>query len=484
MKKLLLSTMAATCILANETELQTLKNQMEQMSQMMKTMQEKINALETAKPAQTVQTTQSSDSAPSTTLASPALIRDFMPSSGVQAASNLGLSVVIDGSFVTRSKSDEELAHLGLPGISDSLIGEHMHEGQDHATYDAQNGFNLNYVELGMNATVDPYLDATAFLHYFDGGVEIEEAYFTSRNLPYNLRARGGKFLSDFGRQNNQHHHAWQFSDMPLVYEAFLGNHGIQEIGAQLQWIAPTDNYLMFGIEALQGKNEVMFGHEAIGDPYNGESTLSASADEPALYVGYIKTSADIGDTTILAGASYAHGESRIDHLGDDEDPHAISGTSELYGLDLTVKHFFDSYSSLTWQSEWLYRDMDGTQFANVDTDADDVLDTITSNGLRKKQAGYYTQLVYAPDQSWRMGLKYDNIYKNDVSEDGNNQNMPVNMDQYTAMVEYHTSEFARYRLQYAHSNALFNEDGQRQNLDSLIFSVNIALGRHNAHPF
>ena len=104
---------------------------------------------------------------------------------------------------------------------------------------------------------------------------------------------------------------------------------------------------------------------------------------------------------------------------------------------------------------------------------------------LRKQQAGYYTQLVYAPDQSWRMGLKYDNIYKNDVIVEGANENKPKNMDQYTAMIEYHSSEFARYRLQYSHSNALFNEAGdQRQNLDSLIFSVNIALGRHNAHPF
>lgn len=474
MKKLLLSAMAAASLMANETELQSLKDQMEQMSKMMKTMQEKINTLETAK---------SSNSLPSTTQASPDLIRDFMPSSSLQSASNLGLSVIIDSSFVSRSKSDEELAHLGLPGIAHSLIGEHLHEGQKHATYDAQNGFNLNYFELGVNSTVDPSLDATAFLHFFEGGVEIEEAYFTSRNLPYNLRARGGKFLSDFGRQNNQHHHAWSFSDMPLVYETFLGNHGIQEIGVQLQWIAPTENYLMFGIEALQGKNEVMFGHSAIANPHNGEETLATSTNQPSLYVGYVKTSVDIGDTTILAGTSMAYGKTRLNHF-EDEEPYAMSGTSKLYGLDLTLKHNFDSYSSLTWQSEWLYRDMDGIQTIDLDNDLTTTGD-LESQSTRKKQAGYYTQLVYAPDQTWRMGLKYDNIYQNDVSLAGVDETQPRNMDQYTAMIEYHTSEFARYRLQYTHSNALFNEAGdQRQNLDALIFSVNIALGRHNAHPF
>jgi hypothetical protein len=60
----------------------------------------------------------------------------------------------------------------------------------------------------------------------------------------------------------------------------------------------------------------------------------------------------------------------------------------------------------------------------------------------------------------------------------------PDNLEQYSAMVEYSTSEFARYRLQYTHSDALFNEEGMRQNLDTLIFSVNIALGAHAAHAF
>lgn len=478
MKKLLLSTMAAASLIANDTELNNLKNQMEQMSQLMKTMQNKINTLETVKPAQIAQPTQvakSTDSADTFMQKSPNLIRDFMPASGIVNNSNLGLSLIVDASMVSRSKKDEELAHMGLPGIVHSLIGEGGHEGHNHATYDAQNGFNLNYAELGFTGTVDPNLDASVFLHFYDGGVEVEEAYFTSRELPYNLRLRGGKFLSDFGRQNNQHHHAWQFSDMPLVYEAFLGNHGIQEIGAQLQWIAPTPNYLMFGIEALQGKNEYMYGHKAI---VNGEDTLAKSANQPSLLVGYVKTAADIGDTTILAGASIANGKTRTNDHIDETDGHAVAAESTIYGLDLTVKHFFDSYSSLTWQSEWLYRDMKGTEFVNNGS-------SIDTESLRKQQAGYYTQLVYAPDQSWRMGLKYDNIYQNDVYADGEDQNKPRNMDQYTAIVEYHSSEFARYRLQYSHSNALFNEAGdQRQNLDSLIFSVNIALGRHNAHPF
>ncbi len=465
MKQILLSTLAAAALCANDTELQTLKAQMAQMEAMMKAMQAKIDTLESAR----------------TSPAPLAAAEEKSPSTFADAvaktASGLDISLILDASYVSRSKKDEAAQHLELPGVAHGLIGSHSHDGHDHATYNASNGFNLNYAEMAIHSTVDPYLDADVVFHFSEEGVEIEEAYLTSRDLPYNLRARGGKFLSDFGRLNNQHHHAWSFSDMPLVYEAFLGNHGINEIGAQLQWVAPTSTYLMVGIEALQGKNEAMFGNGAISNPYDAEESLAASANQPSLLVGYVKTSADIGSTTILAGASYANGKSRIDHFDDEEGPHAFAGESDLYGLDLTLKHYFDSYSSLTWQSEWLYRDMEGTQF-------NDNGSAIVSKDIRKKQAGLYTQLVYAPDANWKMGVRYDTIYKNDVIVAGLDTDKPDNLEQYSAMVEYSTSEFARYRLQYTHSDALFNEEGMRQNLDTLIFSVNIALGAHAAHAF
>ena len=455
MKKLLLSAVAAVSLTANDTELETLKAQMLQMQQMMQSMQEKINALENGKPSETLAT------APTHKPDVPSALADNVR----QTASNLGLSLILDASYVNRSKKEEAIAALGTPGFARSSITE--------SPYNPSNGFNLNYAEMAIHSTVDPYLDADAVLHFSGAGVEIEEAYFTSRDLPYNLRVRGGKFLSDFGRINNQHHHAWNFSDMPLVYQSFFGHEKLNEIGAQLQWIAPTDTYLMAGIEVLQGENLGSFGHAAITDPYNG-STLASSTKEPALTVGYLKTSADIGDTTLLAGASIARGESRINFTAADP---AFSGKNTVYGLDFTLKHYFDSYSSLSWQSEWLYRNMDGTQFT-------DNTAAIVSANATKKQAGYYTELVYAPDQTWRVGARYDSIYQNDVSENGLDQYMPSSMEQVSAMLEYHTSEFARYRLQYTHANSLFNTAWERQNLDSILFSVNLAIGKHAAHAF
>jgi outer membrane receptor protein involved in Fe transport len=386
------------------------------------------------------------------------------------------ISLITDVSYVNNSINDDEMAHLGLPGIAHGLYAEHNHGDSNAATYNAKQGFNFNYAELILSSSVDPFFSMDATFHFSEHGVEVEEAYFTTTALGYGLRFRGGKLLSNFGYINAQHQHYWDFGDMPLVYEAFLGTHGIDELGAQLQWTAPTPFYLMAGFEVLQGGNEQMFGNETVEleDVWTsvGEDYIDG-ATAPSLYVGYVKSSFDIGETAILSGLSYAQGDSLIDHSEDEEDPHVFKGDAKLYGADLVVLHAIDSYRSLKWQSEWLSRDLDGIEYTPMD-----------SANINKKQSGLYSQLIYTHDKNWRMGVRYDTIYKNDITKDGVDVDMPDDFNRYSAMIEYHTSEFARFRLQYNRNEALYDEDGLRQNLDKVILEANIAIGAHAAHAF
>ena len=393
------------------------------------------------------------------------------------------ISLIMDASYVNRDVEDDEVGHLEVPGVAHGLLGSHAHGEHAHATYNAENGFNLNYAEFVLSSSVDPYFTMDGVFHFSPDGVAIEELYFTSTALGYGLRAKGGKFQSNFGYLNEQHHHSWSFNDMALVYESFLGMHGINETGLQLQWTAPTETYLMFGAELLQGDNDQMFGNDtidltAINATANPET--AKYEDAPSMFVAYAKTSFDIEDTTILAGVSYVQGSSRIDHTEDEPaEAHAFIGDSSLYGADLVVKHYFDSYSSLTWQSEWLYRDMDGIQYSNHP-----VTTNFTTTNMTKKQAGLYTQLVYAHDKTWKFGARYDSIYQNDVEANGNDLNKPTGLDKYSAMIEYNTSEFARFRLQYNRNNALYNEDGEQQEVNTIILQANISIGAHGAHSF
>ncbi len=389
------------------------------------------------------------------------------------------ISLITDFSYVDNSVKDDELSHLGLPGIAHGLYAEHAHGSSNEATYNANQGFNFNYAELILSSSVDPFFSMDATFHFSENGVEVEEAYFTSTALGNGLRLRGGKLLSNFGYVNAQHHHYWDFGDMPLVYESFLGTHGINELGAQMQWTAPTQFYLMTGVEVLQGENEQMFGNESYKNG-EGEAIIEGST-APSLYVGYVKTSFDIDDTTIFGGLSYAQGDSMLDHSDDHEDPHVFSGDSKLYGADLVVLHTIDSYSSIKWQTEWLSREMDGTQY---NLDPNDITSIQTSPSVNKKQSGLYSQLIYTHDKNWRMGVRYDTIYQNDIREDGLDMNEVDDFNKYSAMIEYHTSEFARFRLQYNRNEAMYDEAGLRQNLDTIMLQANIAIGAHAAHSF
>lgn len=232
----------------------------------------------------------------------------------------------------------------------------------------------------------------------------------------------------------------------------------------------------MAGFEVLQGENEQMFGNATIGDV---EDPIVKGKDAPSLYVGYMKTSFDLGDTTVFGGVSYAKGVSRVDHSEDEESPHAFAGDSQLYGADLVILHSFDSYSSLKLQTEWLGRKMDGVQYA-----LDENLSVVGSPDIVKKQAGLYTQLIYAHDRNWKMGLRYDTIYQNDIEKNGVLQENPSDFKKYSAMVEYHTSEFARFRLQYNRNEALYNEEGEQQKIDTIMLQANISIGAHAAHSF
>ena len=82
------------------------------------------------------------------------------------------------------------------------------------------------------------------------------------------------------------------------------------------------------------------------------------------------------------------------------------------------------------------------------------------------------------------MGLRYDTIYQNDVTKNGVADEQPTDLDKYSAMVEYSTSEFARFRLQYNQNEALYNEDGNKESVSTIILQANISIGAHGAHSF
>lgn len=343
------------------------------------------------------------------------------------------LSLIVDMSYVHRNVTNDDLQN----NAPTSNYGDYG----TFKEFNTNNGFNLNYAELALHSNVDQAFELDGVFHFSPEGVEIEEAYFTTKAFPYNLRVKGGKFKSDFGRINSQHQHVWDFADAPLVYNGFLSPEGLNSPGVQLQWLAPTPWYMKFGLEILQSGNGGTFGNDF--EKKDGES----------LYIAYMKNSFDVEDASVLFGLSYVNGTSNI---ADENDTPIYKGNSEIYATDLSIKNYFNSYSYLNWQSEYLYRDMKSDDTA-LDSD--------------KTQSGYYTQLVYQIDENYKTGLRYEGFLKRS------------NGAKTTFDVSYKTSEFAQLRLQYSHDKA-FKQNTSDKAIDEIMFELTFAIGAHGAHSF
>ena len=442
-KTLLLSIATASVLLGSEME--ELKQQLTTQEKSIQLLKNKLESLEKVKKKSTSSFAQSA----------------FIPD----------ISLISDFSYVNNST---ETKHLNMPGLTHGHMADD--QGHSHSGLNAHEGFNLNYAELVLKSTVDPYLDLNSVFHLTPDSFEIEELYGTSRGLPNGLGLKVGKFFSNFGRLNSQHHHVWNFADQPLIHNALLGEHGINEIGLGLDWIAPTDFYLNFGVEVLKGTNEQSFGEGAIDLT---EEIGIPKVDAPNLKVLYAKIGTDIGDTALLAGLSYADGEARLNHLSD-ESPDVFGGASKLYGADLTLNHPLDSYSNLTWTTEYIKRELKGTQYVpNTNNDA-----WATQATSTKEQSGLYSSLIYKMDKEWKMGIRYDDILSNDVTLNRINKNNSDDMNRYSAMIEYNLSEYNRIRLQYNKDNSKFNEEGNKVKNNQILLQLNLSIGSHGTHSF
>ena len=365
---------------------------------------------------------------------------------GLFGASNLmnpNISLILNTFAYTSNLKQSELENRGIPGFTK--------EGLPY-----RKGFNLESAELFLFAPVDPYFNLYATIPVTEDGAELEEAYFLTTSLPYGFQVKGGKFKSGLGRINGQHPHAWDFEDAPLPYRAFMGGEGITEKGAQLTYLPPLPFYTLFGLEALQGENETLFGPDARSGPH--------------AFTAFAKASFDISDnSTMLIGQSVITGSTLTDTVADDTE---FSGTSTLYDTELTYKWKPSKNQSLTLQSEYLYRRQSG-----------DLEDTITStdDSLKRAQDGLYVQGIYQMNR-WRIGARYDalDLFKKEYLLAGNEKGFGPRPWRVSGMLEFNPTEFSRIRLQYNHDKS--GGDGRTNQEWFLQFIMGI--GAHGAHPF
>ena len=324
-------------------------------------------------------------------------------------------------------------------------------------------GLALGETEINISANVDDKFTAklTVPIAIEDGDVvvELEEAWVETMTLPAGLSLRMGRFYSNIGYLNDKHAHSWDFADLPLVYEAFLGGQYIDD-GLQARWLAPTDFYLELGAEVARGAK-----YPAGGAAHSGFGS----------YALHLRSGGDVGfSNSWQAGLSYLQADAVERASGNEDDPLFFNGQTDLWIAEFVWKwapNGNNRQRNFIFQAEYMWRNEDG----NYTLPGGDPLP------YDNDQQGWYLQAVYQPFPRWRVGLRYDLLSSDNPGQAfAGTPLMPSTSDprRFSVMADWSNSEFSRLRLQYTHDKAGFHDDNQWGL--QYIFSI----GAHGGHSF
>ena len=412
-------------------------------------------------------------------------------------AFNPAFSVIVDGAYYSDNVHGEAVE------IVEEADGFAMGDGHDHGGDDdghggLERGFNLREVEFAFSATVDPYFDAFV-MFVFDGDeIELEEAFVTTRALPAGLQAKFGKFLSDVGYINKQHPHSWDFFDRPLVNELLFSDHGLLETGAQLTWLAPTDQYLRFGVELLQGETGGVANYLGEEAAINGTERILEDAAGPRLFTGFAKFAPDLGfDHAMQVGVSYGYAgtfQNSVEHSTRYEDH---EGSASFWGVDGVYKYTpagsVGGKGAIKLQGEYFYRKRDidrrDVYFAchPAGIDCSDpaaewqIGDVRNEQSFSEKQDGFYLQALYGLAPRWNTGLRIDQVGLTNSTGRGSGEDWD-DSKRYSAVLNFMPTEFSRLRLQYSRGDIAV--DGAREKFNQVFLQFQMSLGVHGAHTF
>ncbi len=337
-------------------------------------------------------------------------------------------------------------------------------------------GFSLPNVEIAVDGAVDPYFKGFGNIVFKldkdnETDVELEEVFAQSTSLPANLQLKAGQFFAAFGRQNQQHPHAWAFVDQPLILNRLFGPDGLRNVGAQLSWLAPTPFYTEAMLGVFNGGGETAFSFRNRGEEdstgvnrYAGRMTRNRdlSGAEDLLFVPRLASSFDLTDEqTLLVGGSAGFGPNDTGR----------GARTEIYGLDAYWKwkaaDASKGFPFVSWQTEAMYRRFQAGSDPSAVLRAEIIRDY-----------GFYSQLLWGFTPGWVTGLRGEWVSGNDTAIDSTDV-FRGDRVRIAPVLTWYPSEFSKVRLQYNYDHGQHFSDHH-----SVWLQFEFTLGAHAAHKY
>jgi hypothetical protein len=426
---------------ASDADLQAIREQIQQLKQ---NYEQRIAQLE-----QRLQQTEAGSATQATAQ------QASRPAAGGEGAFNPAVSLILEGTYGNLRQDP------AIPATGFAMSANPGHE----------QGFNLGESELGIAANIDPDYRGVATLALAPaGGVSVENAFVQSSAMGNGFNLKFGRFFSGLGYLNEQHAHAWDFADQPLVYASMWENQ-LGEDGVQLKWLAPTDMFIELGGEVAKGR----------GFPGSDRTKNGAGAGVLFAHVGD-----DIGVSNSWRAGVSLHQTHATDRQSDNvpDLPGTVGGVSNLFngdsktaGLDFVWKYAPNgniTQTNFKLQGEYFRRKDSGMLTYSL----------ATTDSYAVTHSGWYLQGVYQFMPMWRAGLRYDRLAPGVAAVGALNAGNIISDYGYsptrnTLMLDYSPSEFSRLRVQVA-------QDKSRYGLtdNQLFLQYVMSLGAHGAHQF
>jgi hypothetical protein len=309
----------------------------------------------------------------------------------------------------------------------------------------------LHESEVGLQAIIDPYARADAFISFGETGVNVEEAYVTFTSLPAGLLLKVGKMRAEFGKVNTIHNHALSFIDRPLVTNNLVGGEdGIDDAGFSLSRFLPAPKDWFF-----QGTAQVFRG--------DSDDLFLATRRQDLSVVGHLRAYRDLSESTNLdLGVSYARGHNNAG-VGTTFDPSRF--LTNLYSVDATLRWKplrRAIYHSFLFRNEFFWSARDQVSPAAF---------------FQTEHAfGLYSDAEYRANRRWTIGGRFD--------RSGHAANANLTDTGFSAILTYWPSEFSQIRGQYRFGHLADPVTTNYSNANEFLFQFLFVMGAHGAHPF
>ncbi|MBU2492688.1 MAG: hypothetical protein KJ571_08705 [Bacteroidetes bacterium] len=373
-----------------------------------------------------------------------------------------------------------------------SLIGTfntttNFNEG---SPYKGKINFEDPSLEMFINGYLNPYAKASANIAYHEGSFAAEEIYFEIlRGLPLDMQLKGGKHLLGFGKINTVHGHAWPFTERPLAHRIYFGEEGLNDIGFNLSFILPTENFFssfdigLYKGDSFRGIGGHEHGQEEIhedeiheGEEAHEEFELNET-NSPVISarLGAFFGLSDYSNLEIgLNGAAGTLGKAGLDNG-------LIKNVNFIYGgIDFKYKYKPDTYKSLTIQTEALLNHRD------IINELEGAEHFVLGDAINTY--GGFIFFDYQFNKVFSFGLKYDFTYGiigsergiNSLANDAGNKTSGISgWFGYYPVEETLAIRIGAERLMFDYEDGTIRDDETMFKMQ-MIFS----LGPHKAHPF